>query len=393
MDGLGVSLREHAPEHVSWQSLVAVLAGAGVAWGGLSYVALTIGVFAEGYHYTTKQAAGLATLELAAMAVVAISAGYALRRISVRRLAVVGAVLAGAANICTAATSDPTLIVVLRLAAGAGFGAMAAGLNTSISRVADAESLFMRANFGCIAAAAIFFAVMPEIYGRAGFPSYFVAYGVLCLGAGTLLGWLPKMEPAAPGSSHESRAYGWRRMAMFLAVSLLWLCYAAVWSLTERLGRDIGMTEEAVGRAMGLGTLSGLAGAGVAAWLAGRLRPLLPLLFTTFATGVCYVWFCYCESANSYMWVLCIWGVVFCPILAYAYAVGTEIDNSGALGRLIGGGTAISTALGPIAGAQVKDLLGYHGVGVVMFMGTVMACVAILISAPRLRPPFAVLGD
>ena len=393
MDGLRVSVLEHAREPGAWRSVVAVLAGAGVAWGGLSYVALTIGVLAEGYHYTPKQAAGLATLELAAMAVVAISAGYALRSISVRRLAVVGAVLAGAANICTAVTTDPVVIAVLRLAAGAGFGAMAAGLNTSISRAAHAESLFMRANFGCITAAAVFFAVMPEIYGRAGFPSYFVAYGVLCLVAGALLGWLPCAESAAAGRPSESRADGWRRIAMFLAVSLLWLCYAAVWSLTERLGRDIGMTEEAVGRAMGLGTLSGLAGAGVAAWLAGRLKPLFPLIFTTFTTGVCYVWFCYCYSASSYTWVLCIWGVVFCPILAYAYAVGTELDNSGALGRLIGGGTAISTALGPIAGAQVKDLLGYHGVGVVMFIGTAMACVAILVISPRGRPTFAVMGD
>ena len=185
---------------------------------------------------------------------------------------------------------------------------------------------------------------------------------------------------------------GWRLTGVSLAVSLLWLCYAAVWSLTERLGRDIGMTEEAVGHALGLGTLAGLVGAGAAAWLAGRVRPLMPLLFTTFTTGLCYVWFGYCDNASSYTWVLCVWGVVFCPILAYAYSVGTEIDASGSLGRLIGGGTAISTALGPVVGAQVRELVGYHGVGVVMFAGTAVACVVIALLRSR-AARFAAVAD
>lgn len=370
----------------SWRELVAVLSGAGVAWGGLSYVALTIGVLAEGYHCTLTQAAAYATLELAAMAVATMTGGYALRRVSVRTLAVAGGVVAGLANVLTATTHGPLALGVLRVIVGLGFGWMAAGLNTALSVAPDAERLFIRANFGCITAAALFFELMPKIYGFAGYPSYFVAYGIVCLGTAAVLGWLPVAPvPAAAVTGHaqprELQCFG-----MFIAVSLLWLCYAAVWSLTERLGRDIGMTEESVGHALSLGTLAGLLGAGVAAWFAGRVRPLGPLLFTSLTTGLCYVWFGYSASAVSYVWVLCVWGVVFCPILAYAYAVATAIDPTGRLGRLIGGGTAISTALGPVVGAQLQQALGYHRVGFITFAGTLFACLAIgVLARPTLR--------
>jgi hypothetical protein len=197
--------------------------------------------------------------------------------------------------------------------------------------------------------------------------------------------WLPQgFSSAAEPRATRSRL-GAARWGIFLAVSLLWLCYAAAWSLVERLGTALGMSEEGIGRSMGLGTLSGLAGAGAAAWLAGRIRPLGPLIFTSLATGVCYLWLAFCRGEVEYTWMLCIWGVVFCPILAYAYAVGTEIDPSGALGRMIGGGTAITTALGPLLGAHLETSEGFRGVGLMTFAGSAIACGGFALFASRGR--------
>jgi hypothetical protein len=262
---------------------------------------------------------------------------------------------------------------------------MAAGLNTSLSRSRDPERLFIRANFGCISIAAVFFYVMPMIYERTARPAYFVAYGALCLTAAGFMRWLPAGAPPATESRARPAEREVARYGVFLAVSLLWLCYAAVWSLVERLGASLGMSEEGIGRSMGLGTLSGLAGAGAAAWMAGRIRPLGPLIFTSVATGLCYVWLAFCRGETEYTWLLCIWGVVFCPILAYAYAVATEVDPSGGLGRMIGGGTAITTALGPVAGAHLQSSYGFRGVGLVTFAGTAIACAAFALLAPRGR--------
>ena len=369
----------------AWRAWIAVLAGAGVAWGGLSYVALTIGVLAEGYRYSLTDAAALATLELGAMALTTMTGGYLLQHLSVRQLAVLGGCTAAAANLLSAVVAPPAILAATRVAAGAGFGWMAAGLNTSVSRSPNPQRLFLHANFGCITAAAVFFAVMPEIYGRAGYRSYFVAYALLCAAAAVAMRWLPTSALTVRAARTDLRPLGAARLAVFGAVSTVWLCYAGVWSLTERVGREIGMTEEAVGHALGLSTLAGLLGAGVAAACEGRLNPLRPLLFTSLATGLCYVWFGYSDSPAAYTGSLCVWGVVFCPILAYAYAVATEIDPSGALGRLIGGGTAISTALGPTLGAAIAQRIGYAGVGIAAFAVTASACVAIAILVPRAR--------
>jgi hypothetical protein len=363
--------------------MIAALAGAGVAWGGLSYIALTIGVLAEGYRFSLPQAALLATIELGAMALAAMSGGYALRVVSVRQLAIAGGVIAGLANISTALATQLFVVGAARSIAGLGFGFMAAGLNTSVSRSQDPERLFILANFGCITIAAAFFYVMPMLYEHTSFPAYFIAYGLMCLGCAALMRWLPDGPQCGAARQPTANALVGRRIGVLLAVGLVWLCYAAVWSLIERFGREIGMTEESVGRSLGLGTLSGLVGAGAAAWLAGRIRPLGPLIFTSLTTGLCYIWLALCHGATEYTWILCVWGVVFCPILAYAFAVATEIDPSGALGRLISGATAITTALGPVAGARLEGLFGYRGVAIATFLGTAIACVVFAALGPR----------
>ena len=361
--------------------MAAVMAGASVAWGGLSYVTLTIGVLTEGYHFSLSLATLLATVELGAMALTVTTAAYAFRFVSVARLALVGGVVAGVANLLTGFATAPIVVGVLRAIAGAGFGWMAAGLNTSLSRSPDPQRLFIQANFGNITSAAVFFAVMPMIYEHTSFPVYFIAYGTMCLGCAALMGWLPDWKPSTAVVETRSAAdtrLG-ARIGVFLAVCLVWLCYAAVWSLIERFGRDIGMTEETVGRSLGLGTLSGLIGAAAAAWLAGRIRPMGPLIFTCFTTGLCYFWLAFCHDGAVYTWILCIWGVVFCPILAYAFAVGAEVDPSGALVRLLSGGIAITTALGPVIGGRLAEVFGYRGMGVATFAGSTVACLGLAV--------------
>jgi hypothetical protein len=371
------------PSGAGARVFTAAFLGAGVAWGALSYVALTIGVLTLGYRYSLPLATRLASVELGAMAVAAMSAGYMLRRVSVRSLATCGALLAGVANILTAFSSQALVVGATRALVGVGLGWMSAGLTTSLARTTRAERLFMRANFGCITVAAAFFYIMPMIYEHTALADYFIAYGVLCLASAGLMRWLPDGRADSPSMAAGSAAPAGRRLAMFLAVSLIWLCYAAAWALIERLGSDIGMNEEAIGRSMSLGTLSGLLGAGAAAFWAGRVRPLAPLIATSLSTGLCYLWLAFCRGQAEYTWLLCVWGVVFCPILAYAYAVGTEIDPSGGLGRMIGGGTAVTTALGPVVADRLYELAGFRGLGFATFAGSALACLAIAALAPR----------
>lgn len=377
------TLRGRGPGTKAW---VAALAGAGVAWGALSYVALTIGVFVEGYGYSLDLAALLATVELSALALASMSGGYLLRGVSLRALAVAGAALASAANALTALGTSPLAVGVLRAAVGLGLGWLSAGLNTALSRTRDPERLFIGANFGCITLAAGFFYVMPMIYERLSYPAYFLAYGALCAACALFMGWLPSGTPDGPAPRSVDAGAGGARWGLFGAVSSIWLCYSAVWALIERRGHDIGMSAEAIGASMGLGTLSGLLGAGAAAALAGRVRPLPALILTSFTTGLCYVWLAFCGGAVEYTAILCVWGVLFCPILAYAYAVGSEMDPSGALGRMIGGGVAISTALGPLVGARLQSLLGFSGVGWTTFAGTTLGCIMIGAVGLRGRP-------
>jgi len=364
----------------NFRMLAAILGGAAVAWGGLSFVTLTIGVLAEGYRYSLSQAAFLAALELGAMAAASISSGYALQLMAARRLAVVGGIVAGIANIAVAFTNAIISVGVLLTLAGIGFGWMSAGLNTSVNRAADPERLFVQANFGNIGFSALFFAIMPMIYGGGRFPAYFIAYGLMCLASAALMGWLPRSSAIEPKQAVVSLDR--TQITVLLAVSLVWLCYSAVWSLVERLGRDIGMSDEVIGRTLGVGTLAGLMAVIAAAWLASRhLRPMWPLIVTSFTTGVTYLWMVYCHTEVVFVWIMIIQGITLCPILAYAFAVAAEFDRSGSLVRLITGGTAITTALGPVVGARLEASYGYQGVVEAAFGGSTAACIALAMVA------------
>ena len=76
----------------------------------------------------------------------------------------------------------------------------------------------------------------------------------------------------------------------------------------------IGMSEEAVGTTLGVGTLAGLLAVIVAALLAKYARPMWPLIATSFATGVTYYWMVYCHTQPVFIWIMILQGITRCPI-------------------------------------------------------------------------------
>jgi hypothetical protein len=102
---------------------------------------------------------------------------------------------------------------------------------------------------------------------------------------------------------------------------------------------------------------------------------------TSFATGVTYLWMVYCHTEVVFVWIMIIQGITLCPILAYAFAVAAQFDRSGGLVRLITGGTAITTALGPLVGARLEASYGYQGVVEAAFGGSTIACIALAMLA------------
>ena len=130
-----------------------------------------------------------------------------------------------------------------------------------------------------------------------------------------------------------------------------------------------------VGEVLGLGTLAGIVGAGVSVWLGGRVRVPIALIATSLGSGACYVLLARAHGPIAYTVTFCVWGIVFCPIVPYAYAFATQIDPSGSLVRLMMSAFAITTAIGPVFGAQIAERLGYGSTAMFGFAGTLVACI------------------
>lgn len=368
---------------VSKRVFTAIVCGQTIGWGSLTFVALTIGVLKDGYGFTLTQSGVLATVELSTMAAAVALVGPVLRILSLRHLAVLGGLLAAAGNLLSASFSDVWIVGLLRIVTGAGTGFTVGAINTAISRTNDAEQLFVDSNIAIIALSVGFFVGMPMIYVRLGYPAYFVAYGLMCLAATASLGWLADETPVADERSIRGSRWGRRGTGLLFAVCLFWFCYSVLWSMSERLGRDIGLSDVVIGRVLGLGTFAGFAGSVVAAWLTRRMLQPLPILICAFGTGLCCVALTFTHSAVVYTAAMCAFGVAFCPFSPYALGIATEVDRSGGLGRAIMSGFAAMSALAPVLATRLVVQVGNRGLGLATFAGVIGACVLLGMLTPR----------
>ncbi|MDH3336188.1 MAG: MFS transporter [Gammaproteobacteria bacterium] len=370
-----------------WKDILATAVGLNIGWGSLSYVALTIGIYVEGYGMTLAEAGAYGSAELVSMTATAWVAALAFARSLGARVAILGALITGIGNILTAFADSETAILLSRLLAGGGAGVVAATINASVARSADPVRVFARANLGVIILATAFFLGMPWVAATMGYPAYFVAYGVFLTAGTPLMVWLRESEGTTIDALYgqdKFRRKPARAWVYLVAVFLLWLAYGIVFSFSERLGVSIGMKQTTVGTVIAVATFLGVIGSGIASRLGTTFGPTRSFVAGVLGLGLCFAGVTYATTALHYIVAMCLFGVVLFFALPFVVELGARLDKAGRTASMVGGTLPMATAVSPLAGSWLIGAFGFRGAGITCLgVAAVVAAATPLFTKPN----------
>ncbi|MDH3816760.1 MAG: MFS transporter, partial [Acidobacteriota bacterium] len=249
-----------------------------------------------------QQTGDLGTIELMTVAMCTVFVTPVVDRVSHRKLAVVGTLLAALGAAISALSESYAPMILGRIVIGTGSGLAIAGANAAVSAREDAERIFAiiwALGGGITVAIAIFLPLVVE--GGA----YARGFGVLLLlyiAALPFVLWVPAKpqsygtDTSALSANASGEALGavgevrdrlsQGRAGLFGSLALLILvgrfAYSlsemALWQFSYDIPVDHGIAYNTVRYVLGVATFAGLTGAALAAWLGLRWRRVAPLV-------------------------------------------------------------------------------------------------------------------
>jgi predicted MFS family arabinose efflux permease len=301
--------------------------------------------------------------------------------IPVRRLATAAALLALAGDLLSLAP-HPAALVLGRLIAGAGTGALLGSVTGFAARGPEAQKTMATMQLGLMIFATVFYLAMPAAIRAAGGRMVFAGLAVAAAAAAACCwAWLPAAEAARTG---EAGGPAVRPALRFIpaaviacaAVALVFAGQGAVWSFIVAIGQAKGLSIQAVGAVMAVCAAVNIAGPLAGRLLGERLGLVGPMLVAFALLGLDAVFVA--GSAGYAAFAVGTILLVLLPGFAipYAFAFLGRIGDD----RYAGAGPAflmLGSAAGPAAAVAIAGRAGIGGLGLATAI-IVLAATALL---------------
>jgi predicted MFS family arabinose efflux permease len=345
--------------------------------GYLSYILspVVIGSVVEGLRLDAAQAGLLASVELGALAISVILLAGRMATIDRRRLALAGIGLVVIGHASSALAGSLWFLLPCRAIAGLGLGAMIATGNAAVATTSAPQRQFAIAfTMGQFQAAALLLFVLPVVVERW---SYSGAYGFLAIWSLLmlpLLRLLPERENAQDDRA-PVKGGAWQLFLLptVIAMMLIGASDSSVWTFTERIALQLGLSLREAGSVLAVALIAGVAGSLAAAILGTRFGERTPILIASIVLATAYYAVATATSAAVYssaqVTVIGCYGFV----IPYLFGVNGRLDPTGRI--MVAGSAAhlIGAGMGPLIAGQIIQSMGYAGVGSMVAAMTV-AC-------------------
>jgi MFS family permease len=364
-------MRSAASEKIQVKSrrvglFIAASAASIVAWSPTWLQPVMLAEFVS--HGTmTHAAAGLIiTFEMVSISVSAIL--YArIRQASVRSIGIGGLCIAAVGDSCALTAYGFGALLVTRMIAGIGEGALLMAANATLARFEQPDRAYARTYVVTNIMASVVFYVIPTMGAVFARPATFPA--LLSLLALTLPGVLALPRDRALAKSTRkipalAPLRGDRRPVALIAISLFayLLVIAAAWPTYVIIGVQTGLSAGEATHALAVAELCAFAGSLLASLVGTRFGRFLPL-----ALGICLVestLFTLTHTNDAWFFRLGI-GAVMCGsyfVVPYFYGYAAAQDKSGRGAAVVGALAPLSFAVGPYLSGIILE----HGtVGIV----------------------------
>jgi predicted MFS family arabinose efflux permease len=340
---------------------------------------MLVGAIMDGFSLSAREAGLAGSVELGAIAVVSLLIAPRVSSLSRSSLALVGVAVTIVGYSLSAVAPSYGPLVVARLVAGLGEGAILAAGNAAAASALDPDRLWAFVVIFGGAVAALLIGGIPYAIGPWGHVGGFGMIGVVCLVCTPLL----KLLPRAPDGAARARASRLPHLrlgvATLVALLLIEIGESGLWAFSERLGLAVDLSAEGVGLALGGATLAGVAGAAAAAALSTRLGRAGPLAggIVLVTSARCMV--VYSTTPAAFIASQLAWGVGLLFLLPYILGTAAVLDRLGRWSAAAAAALSIGLAVGPGVAGFLVATFGYGALG--LFMGTT-GLAALLIIVP-----------
>jgi len=342
---------------------------------------LLLGSLVDGLDLDVADAGLLATLELVAFGCASLATAPAVNLIRARKAAILALLVTALANILSMLVINFELLAALRIASGAGGGALAAVAYALVSRQPDSEKQFAKCYVALFFSAMLGYLLIPF------FSDPFLHRGVFgFVAAGSIL-TMPVMlmlddEDGRPGAtSQRSPLLSPNVILLIGGAMLLTFSDGLVWPMTERIGSGLGLGSGTIGIILALGVITGMPGLLAAGRLGSRAGTLGPILLGMWGTAIAGLIIALAGGTPMFVIGILLKNPFFFLALPYIMAAASRLDPRGHASALLGGMLPLGAGLGPWPAGAIADqfgfpMVGWAGLGSVL-VATFLFCLAL----------------
>ena len=255
------------------------------------------------------------------------------------------------------------LLAGLRVIAGAGLGLAYAAAAMAAAATANPDRVL---GYGVTAGLLAIVVLLPGfamVVAAAGYKGGYAALGVLVIFLLPVMGWLDRGE-ARPAGPHTAPALPGRPLAgLLLCITLFNIGSGAIWSFSERIGRQAGLSLEEAGVIIAAGAFSGVAGSLFAGWLGDRWGRRRPVMLALVLAGLGYVVMSGAADRMGYIAGVNIYWVTYMFLLPLMIGAGAAMDAGGRAATLAAGTISLTFAVGPACGGYIATWFSYAAIG------------------------------
>jgi predicted MFS family arabinose efflux permease len=345
-----------------------------------------VGIYVDSFGLSMSQAGYTAAAYLFGAGAGGLFAGSFVRRLPTRTLLIIGLSLLAVGNLISIYVADFSAILAIRLITGIGEGIGFGLMGAFVSRQNNPGRVFAVFTIVMQVFGALILWSLPWVRNEFGGRMVLLPLAVAPVLLFAILKYFPDLtgdaEPASkstaisPNPSFDRN--GWLTLA---ATFVLYVAYGAVFSYSERLGVHAGVSADFAARMLAAGSLLALAGAGLAAVLAGPRAIGWKICIALFAV-IASTWALVSGSPNLYVAGVLVSFLFWAFFFPSLMILPLQLDRSGGLSAATLGVMQWGMAAGPaLAGFYMneKDLAVLGPFGTVGFVAGILLLLPVIV--------------
>lgn len=351
-----------------------------------------VGAVMTELEYSARNAGLILTLEYLGVAVSALTLAPFMGRVSLRRMAICGAVGAVIFHALSTQVQYYPALLALRFSAGLCAGATFAASSAVVASLYNPDRTYGQIQIVFSAIGAITLYSTGYITAKYGYRGVFVLLTLVSALAIPMLLWLPKGNGVSNNSTNQAINLAPPKLfglggGVALAMFLFNICEGSTFVFLERKGVEINFTQQELSWIFGSGGVIGIFGATLATWFNIRFGRMLPVVIG-FGLNSLVVIAIYANDIKVFYWGLfylieIFW--FFC--LPYIFGTAAALDSQGRLAATASGAMLLGIAGGPVMGGIVADNWGLAAVGILGFFSCVVSLLVLVIAIKTMDKP------